>query len=127
MLARRRFSPLKLTCDLGLNLPLHLQRVDKNAAVADKAGAGYASVRLAESIFRKPVAERSEGREREGAFKVRLNNMNQLHRLFHRKTTRGQSTLAYPTRPTISTSVEGKAAPCCLCLDTDQANSKADI
>ncbi len=42
---------LFLTCDLGLDLALHLQRVDEDAAVTDEAGAGYASVRLAESLF----------------------------------------------------------------------------
>lgn len=58
------FGCILLTCDLGLNLPLHLQRVDENAAVADEAGAGDASVRLAESIFGKAVAERGERRKR---------------------------------------------------------------
>ena len=48
---------LFLTCDLGLDLALHLQRVHEDAAVTDEAGAGDASVRLAESLFIKIVPE----------------------------------------------------------------------
>lgn len=46
-----------LTCDLGFDLSLHLQRVHEDAAVADEAGAGYPSVRLAEALFIKVVPE----------------------------------------------------------------------
>lgn len=53
-----------LTCDLGFNLALHLQRVDKDAAVADEARAGYSSVRLAEALFVKIVTETTERTER---------------------------------------------------------------
>lgn len=50
------------TCDLGFDLALHLQRVDEDAAVPDEAGAGDASVRLAESLFFNiiPVAGRKQ-------------------------------------------------------------------
>lgn len=47
-----------LTCDLGLDLALHLQRLNIDAAVTDEAGAGYASVRLAEPLFIKIHPER---------------------------------------------------------------------
>lgn len=46
-----------LTCDLGFDLTLHLQRVDEDAAVADEACAGYSSVGLAEALFVKVVPE----------------------------------------------------------------------
>lgn len=49
-----------LTCDLGFDLALHLQRVDEDAAVADEAGAGDSSVRLAETLFIKIVTETTE-------------------------------------------------------------------
>lgn len=52
-----------LTCDLGLNLTLHLQRVNKDAAVADEAGAGDASVRLAEPLFIEILPETHRGTE----------------------------------------------------------------
>lgn len=53
------------TCDLGFDLALHLQRVDEDAAVPDEAGAGDASVRLAESLFVNiiPVADRKQNKE----------------------------------------------------------------
>lgn len=49
------------TCDLGFDLALHLQRVHEDSAVADEAGAGDASVRLAESLLFKvlPVTDMS--------------------------------------------------------------------
>lgn len=56
---------LFLTCDLSFDLALHLQRVDKDAAVTNEAGAGYTSVRLAESLFIKIHPEtyrKSKGR-----------------------------------------------------------------
>lgn len=53
-----------LTCDLGFDLALHLQRVDKDAAVADEACAGYSPVRLAEALFIKIVTEITESTER---------------------------------------------------------------
>lgn len=52
-----------LTCDLGFDLALHLQRVDEDAAVADEAGAGYSSVRLAETLFIKIVTETTVQRD----------------------------------------------------------------
>lgn len=52
-----------LTCDLGFDLALHLQGVDEDAAVADEAGAGYSSVRLAETLFIKIVTETTEYKE----------------------------------------------------------------
>lgn len=61
-----------LTCDLGLDLALHLQRVDEDAAVTDEAGAGYASVWLAESLFIKILPETYRKRERIEEFKVCL-------------------------------------------------------
>lgn len=42
---------MRPTCDLGFDLSLHLQRVHEDAAVADEAGAGDASVRLAETLL----------------------------------------------------------------------------
>lgn len=53
------------TCDLGFDLALHLQRVDEDAAVPDEAGAGDASVRLAESLFINiiPVTDRKQNKE----------------------------------------------------------------
>lgn len=54
-----------LTCDLGFDLALHLQRVDEDAAVADEAGAGYSSVRLAETFFIKIVTETTERVQRD--------------------------------------------------------------
>ena len=48
---------LFLTCDLGLDLSLHLQRVDEDAAITDEAGTGNTSVRLAESLFIKIIPE----------------------------------------------------------------------
>lgn len=39
------------TCDLGFDLALHLQRVHEDAAVADEASAGDASIRLAETLL----------------------------------------------------------------------------
>lgn len=54
-----------LTCDLGFDLALHLQRVDKDAAVADEACAGYSSVRLAEAFFIKIITETTERVQRD--------------------------------------------------------------
>lgn len=48
---------MSLTCDLGLDLALHLQRIHKDAAVADETGAGDASVGLTESFFVKIIPE----------------------------------------------------------------------
>lgn len=47
-----------LTSYLGLYFTLHLQRVNKDAAVADEAGAGDASVRLAEPLLIKIFPEK---------------------------------------------------------------------
>ena len=46
---------LSLTCDLGFDLPLHLQRVYEDAAVADETGAGDAPVGLAEALLVKII------------------------------------------------------------------------
>lgn len=40
-----------LTCDAVFTLPLHLQRLNIDALVADKASTGNASVWLAEAFF----------------------------------------------------------------------------
>lgn len=55
----------RLTCDLGFDLALHLQRVHEDAAVADEASAGDASVRLAETLLLEilPVAHKSGDQE----------------------------------------------------------------
>lgn len=55
---------LSLTCDLGFDLALHLQRVHKDAAVADEARAGDSSVRLAEALFIKIVTGTTESAKR---------------------------------------------------------------
>ena len=51
---------LSLTCDLGFDLPLHLQRVYKDAAIADEAGAGDAAIGLAEALLIKIIPRESE-------------------------------------------------------------------
>lgn len=53
------------TCDLGFDLALHLQRVHEDAAVADEASAGDASVRLAETLLLKilPVPHKRDNQE----------------------------------------------------------------
>lgn len=68
---------LFLTCDLGLDLALHLQRVDEDAAVTDKAGASDASVWLAESLFIKIIPETNrETENRVQNLKTGINNIN---------------------------------------------------
>lgn len=63
-----------LTCDLGLDLTLHLQRVHEDAAVTDETGAGYTSVWLAESLFIKILPE-TYGKKQRREFVYRyLNN-----------------------------------------------------
>ena len=51
---------LSLTCDLGFDLPLHLQRVYKDAAVADEAGTGDSPVGLAEALLVKIIPGQSK-------------------------------------------------------------------
>lgn len=54
---------LFLTCDLSFDLTLHLQRVDKDAAVTNEAGAGYTSVWLTESLFIKILPTENQRKE----------------------------------------------------------------
>lgn len=69
------------TCDLGFDLALHLQRVHEDAAVADEASAGDASVRLAETLLLKilPVQHERE-------------NQQVNHGVVRRAAARGQCT-----------------------------------
>lgn len=54
------------TCDLGFDLALHLQRVHEDAAVADEAGAGDASVGLAEPLLLKILPGTDTGENQHG-------------------------------------------------------------
>lgn len=57
-----------LTCDLSLDLALHLQRVHEDAAVTDEASAGYTSVWLTESLFIKILPEKYRNNREESLF-----------------------------------------------------------